>query len=179
MTNYNLNFDRAYNLLINHEGGFSKDYFDRGNWTSGIIGIGKLKGTKKGISAMRYPKLDIENLNTQQIKVLYYKDYWKKSGCHLMKFPVAFAVFDFAVNSGVKKASKLVQKSVQVKQDGIIGVVSRDAILEMNSHVFISVFSAYRLLYLTSLKQLFKRYGRGWVIRVAKNLLLIKNIQEF
>ena len=43
-----LSFDR----VIGHEGLFQNDRDDRGNWTSGKIGVGELKGTKFGIAAM-------------------------------------------------------------------------------------------------------------------------------
>ena len=57
-----LTFDKAFDRLIGHEGEFTNDPKDRGNWTTGVIGRGQLKGTKFGISAMTYPHLDIINL---------------------------------------------------------------------------------------------------------------------
>ena len=45
-----LTFDEAFKRLIGHEGRFTNDRNDRGNWTTGIIGKGQLKVTKYGKS---------------------------------------------------------------------------------------------------------------------------------
>ena len=60
-----MNFERAFEKLIDHEKGLSLDPKDRGNWTTGVIGKGELKGTKYGVSAMSYPHLDIRNLTLE------------------------------------------------------------------------------------------------------------------
>ena len=36
-------FDTGFNFLIGIEGGFTNDPKDRGNWTGGAIGAGKLR----------------------------------------------------------------------------------------------------------------------------------------
>jgi hypothetical protein len=97
-------YDKIFRTIINVEGAFTNNPRDRGNWTSGIIGRGELKGTKYGISAMSYPHLDIKNLTLQQAKDIYYKDYWLKAGCHQLPPDAALFVFDMAVNSGVGAA---------------------------------------------------------------------------
>ena len=38
-----------------HEGGYSSNPKDPGNWTGGKVGAGKLLGTQKGIAAASYP----------------------------------------------------------------------------------------------------------------------------
>ena len=57
-----ITFDEAFRRLIGHEGGYSTDRRDPGNWTGGKVGVGVLKGTKYGIAANTYPNLDIKNL---------------------------------------------------------------------------------------------------------------------
>ena len=61
-----MNFDKAFELLIGHEGGYTTNPKDAGNWTGGKQGVGVNKGTKYGIAANSYPSLDIKNLT--QIK---------------------------------------------------------------------------------------------------------------
>jgi lysozyme family protein len=99
-------YDRIFKTIVNVEGGFTKNPKDRGNWTSGVIGRGELKGTKYGISAMAYPHLDIKNLTVEQAKDIYYRDYWLKAGCHQLPADAALLLFDMAVNSGVGAALK-------------------------------------------------------------------------
>ena len=58
-----MNFEKAFERLIGHEGGYSTDRNDPGNWTGGKVGSGTFKGTKYGIAANTYPNLDIKNLD--------------------------------------------------------------------------------------------------------------------
>ena len=55
-------FKQAFDLLIGHEGGYTNNPNDPGNWTGGKVNSGTLRGTKYGISAASYPTLDIKNL---------------------------------------------------------------------------------------------------------------------
>jgi hypothetical protein len=68
-----ISFDQAFHRLIGHEGGYSDDRRDPGNWTKGKIGAGILKGTKYGLAANTYPNLDIKNLTLAQAKEIYKK----------------------------------------------------------------------------------------------------------
>ena len=61
-------FDTVFDRTIGSEGGFQADRRDRGNWTSGEVGKGELKGTKYGLSAMTYPDLDIKAITLQQAR---------------------------------------------------------------------------------------------------------------
>jgi lysozyme family protein len=46
-----MTFDAAFIRLIDHEGAYSADPRDPGNWTGGRVNAGQLKGTKYGIAA--------------------------------------------------------------------------------------------------------------------------------
>jgi len=161
-----MNFDKAFELLIGHEGGFSNDPKDSGNWTSSRIGIGKLKGTKYGISAASYPKLDIANLTLQEAKIIYRQDFWIEE---LPTF-IMFDFFDTAVNSGKKRAILLLQRSLGCVEDGKFGP-NTAAALKQATPMLSSIFNAHRLLFMTDAKG-WPTYGKGWARRVAKNLLL-------
>lgn len=114
-------WDKVFEIVIGVEGGYQCLINDRGNWTSGKIGVGELKGTKYGICAMSYPHLDIENLSLEEAKQIYKKDYWDKCKCDYLPNALSLAVFDYAVNSGIKQAIKDLQRSLGVTVDGIIG----------------------------------------------------------
>ena len=49
------NFPPFIDRLLSHEGGYSSDRQDPGNWTGGQVGLGELKGTKFGIAANTFP----------------------------------------------------------------------------------------------------------------------------
>ena len=45
---------QAFDLLIGHEGGYTDNPKDPGNWTSGKVNQGQLKGTKYGIATAHF-----------------------------------------------------------------------------------------------------------------------------
>lgn len=153
---------RAYELVLGHEGGFTDDRHDRGNWTTGRIGQGQLKGTKYGISAMAYPHLDIRNLTLDQARDIYFEDYWKPAGCELLPDGVAYAQFDAAVNHGVSRAIKLLQGAIGAGPDGVIGPQTRRMINRSNAHDMIRNMLALRVKFYMDLDHLNDRYGLGW-----------------
>ena len=123
-----LTFDTAFDRLIGHEGKFTDDSKDRGNWTTGVIGKGQCKGTKYGISAMTYPDLDIRNLTLDQAKAIYKRDWWDRINADDLHPAIVFQVWDFAVNAGMGTAKRKLQKAVNVAEDGIIGPMTIKAI---------------------------------------------------
>lgn len=165
-----MDFDAAFERLLGHEGGFGNDRRDRGNWTGGEIGKGTLKGTKYGISAAAYPGEDIENLTLERARELYRRDYWGPAGCDAVPPGVKYALFDMAVNSGVRAAVKVLQKSVGETVDGILGPRTLQAVQNMPADRLRLRFAANRLLLLTEAHS-WPAYGRGWVRRVATDAL--------
>lgn len=166
-----MNFDRAFNALVGNEGGYSDDPKDRGNWTSGIVGKGYLKGTKYGISAMTYPQVEIKNLSLDNAKKIYFNDFWVAAKCEQLPESIKFDMFDMAVNSGVKKAIITLQKAVGADPDGIFGQQTQ-SLVEMYDHEKLDKrLSAQRLLFICDVGT-FPTYGKGWVRRVANNLLM-------
>jgi len=169
-----MDFEQCFNLIIDSEGGFSLNQKDGGNWTGGDVGRGELKGTKYGISAESYQKLDIQNLTLQEAKDIYKIDYWDKLSLNNIPEIIRFDLFDTAVNSGVGTAAKLLQRTVKVKEDGVIGLVTLTAVKKEG---FIperldKKFNAIRLLYISSLSSKnWNNFGKGWVIRIANNML--------
>lgn len=164
-----LTFDQAFERLIGHEGKFTNDRQDRGNWTTGVIGKGELKGTKYGISAMTYPDLDIKNLTLVQAKQIYKRDWWDKINADQIDTALVFQVWDFAINAGMGTAKRKLQLAVGVLDDGIIGNLTIQAINKAELNDILLKFNAERLKYYTSLST-WPRYGKGWTLRVAGQL---------
>lgn len=166
-----MNFDKAFELLIGHEGGYTANPKDAGNWTGGKQGVGVNKGTKYGIAANSYPNLDIKNLTLDQAKAIYRRDYWDKVCGDKLPASLAFHVFDMAVNSGISRGVKLLQKTVGSTQDGIMGPATLRAAQAMDASAAIMLYNANRLKFYTSLSS-FGTFGKGWTNRVANNLEL-------
>lgn len=164
-----MNFDEAFKTVIGHEGGFTLHSGDPGNWTSGKVGIGTLKGTKYGIAANTYPNEDIKNLTLDRAKQLYKRDFWDKAKCDQLPDGLRFHVFDVSVNSGVSRGVKTLQQALGVNADGIIGSQTITAAKSQNAHEILIKFYSFRIAFYTSLNT-FSTFGKGWMNRVANNL---------
>ena len=107
---------------LEHEGGYSNDQSDSGNWSGGKPGVEELKGTKFGISAKSYPTLDIKNLTKDDAIAIYVRDFWKPMKLDLLTSArVRFKVFDIGVNMGPGTGIRLLQDVVGVEEDGRMG----------------------------------------------------------
>lgn len=167
-----MDFDKAFERLIGHEGKFTDNPKDDGNWTGGKQGRGQLKGTKYGIAAASYPHLDIKNLTLQQAKAIYREDFWDVIG--QAHGAIKFQLFDAAVNHGRGNAVRFLQRAVKAADDGTWGPRSQAALNDMqqrNGHNDVLLrFMAYRFKFWASLSK-FDAFGRGWTNRGADNLL--------
>lgn len=165
----NENYDKAFEKVIGHEGGFQNDSRDRGNWTTGRIGYGTNKGTKYGVTAMAYPSLDIRNLTIDQAKEIYFKDYWLKAQCDLLPAGVDYLVFDAAVNHGPSQAAKFLQLAAGVSADGKIGPVTIRAVGIKDPKDLIQEFCVQRMIFYTRIGT-FRVYGLGWTRRLVRTV---------
>ena len=150
-----MNFDRAFEIIIGHEGGYVNDPRDPGG------------ETKYGISKRAYPAEDIQNLTLDRAKFLYKRDYWDAVDAESIPGAARLMVFDCSVNCGVTTAKKLLQRAVDVKDDGVFGPKTRAAVSATPD--IEQRFAGYWLQYYTDLKG-FETYGKGWVRRVANDL---------
>lgn len=164
-----VSYDVAFDRVVGHEGGFQDDRDDRGNWTTGIIGKGELRGTKFGISAMSYPNLDIKNLTVEDAKAIYQRDFWSRAGADRYDAAIVFQLFDMGINHGFGNAIRMLQRAVGVADDGKVGPVTINRINATNVSDVIMLLNAERLVFITKIST-FAKYGAGWVNRTARNL---------
>lgn len=150
-----MNFDKAFDIIIGHEGGYVNDPRDPGG------------ETKYGISKRAYPTVNIKDLTLDQAKAIYKKDYWDATDAESISGTARLMVFDCSVNCGVNTAKKLLQRSVGVTPDGIIGPKTRAAI--SNTTDLAMKFAGHWLQYYTELPG-WPTYGKGWTRRVANDL---------
>ena len=150
-----MNFDKAFEIIIGHEGGYVNDPRDPGG------------ETKYGISKRAYPTEDIKSLTLDRAKFLYKRDYWDVVEAESIPGSARLMVFDCAVNTGVGMAKKLLQRAVGTKDDGIIGPKTRAAI--SNTPELAMKFAGFWLQYYTDLPG-WPTYGKGWTRRVANDL---------
>lgn len=153
-----MNFDEAFERLIGHEGGYINHPKDLGG------------ETKYGISRRSYPGEDIPGMTLERAKTIYLRDYWGPAGCDVMPAGARLQVFDTAVNSGVRVAIRMIQRAVGVVDDGILGSHTLQALQSMPASRFVARFNGQRLAHFADLAT-FPAFGRGWVRRIAENLM--------
>lgn len=103
--------------ILPHEGGYSNNIHDPGNWTGGKEGVGRFLGTKYGIAASTYGTsllkegLIIKHLTKDQARKIYERDYWLKFHFDKLKSQgIADELCDEAVNMGGAGAERLLTK---------------------------------------------------------------------
>lgn len=80
--------------------------------------------TKFGVARRPNPDLDITNLDWEAAKRVYFRRYWLASNCDdltLMSPRLAILHFDGAVNHGVGRAGRFLQRAVETREDGDVG----------------------------------------------------------
>lgn len=170
-----MDFDKSFEKLIGHEGGFQKDPNDRANWTGGKIGFGILRGTKYGISAMSYAGEDIPNLTLDRAKFLYKRDFWGPAGCDAVPDPVKFLLFTAAVHTSAPKtpttAIKMLQRAAGVADDGVFGPKTLLVLQSMPAYQLAARFMGQYIDYTNNNKEQYRLYGSGWSQRAAEMLM--------
>jgi lysozyme family protein len=97
-----------------------------------------------------------------EVAAIYKNLYWDRVSGDNLPDGVDFAVFDFAVNSGVSRAAKYLQAVVGVTQDGQIGPATIQA---TKTYVAMAVTNK-RLAFMQSLS-IWSTFGKGWSARIA------------
>jgi lysozyme family protein len=172
-----MSFDQAFTDLIGLEGNYSADEKDPGNWTSGTVEVGQMKGTMYGISAAAYPTLDIAGLTLSKAKAIYLTDYWSRLRCSSLPDPVACALFKEGVNLGVDGAAKALQRSLKVNPDGVIGQITIGLATSRAPKEVVCDFLTECAVAYTKMDN-FKADGRGWLSRVIKTAVEVQLTPE-
>ena len=150
-------FDKYFERLIGHEGGYVNHPKDPGG------------ETKFGITKRTYPHLDIANLTLAEAKAIYKRDFWDRAKLDQFPAGLAFDVFDAAVNSGIGQSIRFLQRALNVADDGIVGPMTLAAMQRQDEEVVQARFNGERLEFMTKLTT-WDSFGRGWARRIAKNL---------
>lgn len=158
-------WNTSYRLTLAHEGGFVDHPRDPGGATN--------KGVTQKVynayrSAKGLPMRSVRLIEDREVSEIYSEQYAAPVKFDLLPAGVDYAVYDFAVNSGVKRASQFVQRLAGVDDDGIIGFVTLSAIkrkVATNEEAFIKRYCEMRMSFLESLSH-FDTFGRGWTRRV-------------
>jgi lysozyme family protein len=159
----NTNFPDAMVYLLKHEGGYVNHPKDPG----GMTNLGVTKRVWEEWVGHAVTEEDMRALTREKVAPLYKAKYWDKVYGDKLPHGVDLCVFDCAVNSGVSRAAKLLQRAVGVDDDGVIGNMTLTACEAVSADLIIQRFSEERLAFLQALPT-FATFGKGWTRRVAE-----------
>jgi lysozyme family protein len=158
------NYDIALKHVLKSEGLWSDNPKDPGGATMKGITFMVFKAWKKNPNLA---KDDLKNISDEDVHNLYKELYWDKIHGDDLPTGIDYAVFDSAVNMGVGRASKLIQKAAGVTDDGVIGSGTMQAIEGQNHRDLLQKFSHLKEEFYRSLNT-FPTFGVGWLRRVAE-----------
>ena len=159
----NDNFEESLAHVLKHEGG----YVDHPKDPGGATNLGCTKKVWEEWVGHEVTKDDIKALTIADVSPLYKARYWDKCRCDDLPRGVDFAVFDLAINSGVGRASKLLQRAVGVAADGAIGPATLAAVADANPRELATKICELRLAFLQALPT-WETFGKGWGRRVKE-----------
>ena len=157
------NFEECLAHVLKHEGGFVNLKSDPG----GMTNLGVTKRVWEEYVGHTVDEAAMRALGPQDVAPLYKKNYWDKIQCDKLPAGVDYACFDLAVNSGVGRAAKILQKAVGVNQDGAIGPATLNAVASSDARNLATEICDLRLNFLQSLPT-WDTFGKGWSRRVAE-----------
>lgn len=178
-------FIDAFKILLDHEGGFVNHKNDRGGATKygiTIVTLSSYQGRPATID-------DIKALTIKDAERIYWVMYWEPmGGPEINDFNLAFILFDQAVNRGVSKVIRQVQKcinlmqsSCQLAEDGIMGESTLKALNAQDSKILAENFlqvsrESYRKIVEQNPSQ--QVFLAGWMNRVDKLAAILNETKE-
>ena len=162
------NFPRALKLVLKHEGGYVNNKRDPGGPTNLGVTIGTAKRLGIDVDGDKDTDIvDIKLLMPKDAAKVYKTEYWDKVRGDDLPDGVDYAVFDFAVNSGVKRAKEYLQAAVGEARDGKLGPATMAAIAKVPAAKIVNALCDARLVFLRKLKT-WETFGNGWNARVKE-----------
>lgn len=147
-------FDKAVTFVLSVEGNYSNDPADPGG------------ETKYGISKASFPDIDIKNLTRDQAIEIYRTQFWNRCNCDMIPAQLGMVLFDSAINQGPSTAIRMLQKSLNVTADGVMGPSTIAACLNADVRQVLPDFIARRAMQYATQREII-RFGLGWFRRLA------------
>jgi len=155
------NFDEAFALMLQHEGGFVKHPADPG----GMTNLGVTRRVWSEYIGAQADEAVMRALTPEMVKPFYRKRYWNGCRCDDLPSGIDYAVFDFAVNSGPHRAVVVLQQVLGLRADGIVGPRTIATCEMLSQPTLLYDYADAREKFLRSLPT-FGDFGRGWIARV-------------
>ncbi len=155
-------YNECLRRLLTHEGGYTNDRADPGGPTNFGITIADYRMYVKPGASER----DVKAMRLEEAKFIYHAKYWNALGCDDLPPGVDDSIFDYGVNSGVGRASKVLRRVIGLPDTtGVADVLA--AVGRRDPKALIIAINGERLRFLKSLKT-WPVFGKGWGRRVAE-----------
>ena len=156
------NFPVCLKHVLKHEGGYVNHPRDPG----GATNQGVIQRTYNSYRRRkRLPIRSVRKITKTEVGEIYKQQYWDKVRGDDLPSGVDNCVFDYAVNSGVGRASKELQRIVKSNVDGVVGLNTLVAVDGHSSARLINTMCDRRMSFLRNLRH-WKTFGKGWTRRV-------------
>jgi len=159
------NFDASFERVIKAEGGYVNDPDDRGGETN----LGVTIGAWGAYLGRKIEPGEMKALTKETVKPFYRAMYWDKVKGDDLPVGVDYAIFDFAVNAGVGRAAKFIQRAVGALDDGAIGPGTLALVAKPTRGKLLENFAKQKEAFYNSLAEknpTQKKFLKGWMARV-------------
>ena len=157
-----MNFEKAFEKLLGHEGDFVDHPRDPGGATR--YGITQRVARTHGYQG------DMREFPITEARRIARIAYWDAVRADEVPDAVRFDLFDAAYHSGPVQAVQWLQRAAGADDDGKLGPKTLLAVRMADPQLLSKRFNGHRLRFLTDLKT-WDAFGKGWARRIADNLL--------
>lgn len=158
------NFDAALALVLVHEGGYVNHPADPGGATNKGVTQAVYDAYRRGKGQ---PTQSVRYISTAEVGAIYRFLYWARTRADELPAGVDYVVFDFAVNSGVDRSSRYLQRAVDAAEDGKVGPATLAKAAAQDPRQLIDELCDARMAFLRGLRT-FATFGKGWTRRVTE-----------
>ena len=159
------NFEACFAKVMQSEGGSVNDPLDKGGETNFGVTIGAW-GAYLGRAIQPG---EMKALTQEKVKPFYKSMYWDKVRGDDLPAGVDYAVFDFAVNAGVGRAAKFLQRAVGAVDDGAIGPGTLALVAKITPGKLLQNFAEQKEAFYNTLADknpTQQKFLKGWLARV-------------
>lgn len=174
---YPYTFDQCIPLILEHEGGFVNNPNDHGGATNRGITLNTyqryvrthvLNPKRPGTHTAKIPGIpELKALTLEETKTIYRVMFWDENKIEGYPKKIRYVMFDACVNHRAETARKLLQRTIGVSADGVLGKISWSNMHKADPFIFASYRQEY-YEYLVKREASQQMFLDGWLARNRK-----------